>query len=73
MPNWRERIDRRRISKQTFAILPKVREADELVRSSPWARRVLHEVHPELSFAKWFGTPLVHREKRPPDGRNVKS
>ena len=58
-----ERIDGRRISKQTFAILPKIREADELVRSSPWARRVVREVHPELSFAKWFGTPLVHRKK----------
>lgn len=60
-----ERADGRRVSKQTFAILPKVVEADEFVRSDSWARRIVHEVHPELSFAKWAGAPMVHRKKSP--------
>lgn len=60
-----ERADGRSLSKQTFAILPKIAEADAFVRSDPWARRVIHEVHPELSFAKWSGAPMVHRKKSP--------
>ena len=58
-----ERADGRKVSKQTFAILPKVAEADEFVRSDSWARRILHEVHPELSFAKWSGAPMAHGKK----------
>ena len=64
-----ERVDGRRISKQTFAILPKIVEADELVRCESWARRIVHEVHPELCFAKWFGAPMVYGKKSPA-GRN---
>lgn len=58
-----ERADGRRLSKQTFGILRKIEEADKLVRSEPWARRIFHEVHPELSFAKWSGRPMVYRKK----------
>lgn len=58
-----ERADGRRVSKQTFAILPKIAEADAFVRSDPWAHRTIHEVHPELSFAKWSGAPMVHGKK----------
>ena len=58
-----ERTDGRSVSRQTFAILPKVAEADALVRSDPWARRTVHEVHPELSFAKWSGAPMVYGKK----------
>ena len=60
-----ERADGRRVSKQTFAILPKIAEADVLVRSDSWARRNLYEVHPELSFAKWSGAPMMHGKKTP--------
>jgi predicted RNase H-like nuclease len=58
-----ERADGRRVSKQTFAILEKVAEADAFVRSDPWAQRVVHEVHPELSFARWSGAVMVYRKK----------
>jgi len=60
-----ERADGRRVSKQTFAILPKISEADAFVRSVPWARRTLYEVHPELSFAMLAGAPMSHAKKRP--------
>jgi len=46
-----ERIDGRRISQQTWGIVRKIREADTLMRTDEWARGVVHEVHPELSFA----------------------
>src|SRR5262245_22043392 len=58
-----ERADGRRVSKQTFAILPKISEADAFIRAAPWARRTLYEVHPELSFATLAGAPMSHAKK----------
>jgi len=60
---YTQRADGRQVSRQKFGILRKVREADELVRSEPWALRVLREVHPELSFAKWAGRPMEYNKK----------
>jgi predicted RNase H-like nuclease len=60
-----ERADGRRVSKQTFGILEKIEEADAFIRSELWARSVFHEVHPEVSFAKWSGTAMAHRKKSP--------
>jgi predicted RNase H-like nuclease len=58
-----ERADGRRVSKQTFGILPKVAEADALVRFAPWAGSMLNEAHPELCFATWAGAPMIHGKK----------
>lgn len=51
-----------RISRQTFAILPKIRAVDECVRSTDLRQR-LFEVHPEVSFASWQGAPTLHAKK----------
>ena len=54
----------RGISKQTWAIMPKIREVDELLGGSDSARDLLIEVHPELLF--WSlneGVAMVHRKK----------
>ncbi len=45
-------IDGRAISKQTWNILEKIREADALLRT-PQRSFQMHEVHPELSFTIW--------------------
>jgi predicted RNase H-like nuclease len=58
-----ERADGRRVSKQTYAILQKIIEADAFVRSSSWGLAIFREVHPEVSFAKWSGAPMVHNKK----------
>lgn len=42
--------DGRKLSKQAFAILPKIKEVDDLLRHHPNANRV-YEIHPEISFA----------------------
>jgi predicted RNase H-like nuclease len=55
--------DGRRVSKQTYAILRKIREADLLMRGTSPLRNVLYEVHPEVSFAEWRGEPMAHRKK----------
>lgn len=47
------------ISQQAFAIIPKVREVDDLMQSSPEIRSRVREVHPEVSFAYWNdGRPM---------------
>ena len=51
----------KKISKQTWAIVPKILQIDTLIRND---RRLLDrvaEVHPELSFAEWnHGVPMTH-------------
>ncbi len=51
-----------RISQQTFGILPKIRAVDECVRSTDLRQR-LFEVHPEISFAFWQGSPMLHAKR----------
>lgn len=65
----RERIDGKRISRQTWGILPKVRELDDLLRASPAARAAANEVHPEVSFLKLNRDRPLRASKRTPEGR----
>ena len=48
------------ISKQTFAILPKIREIDDLLQTRTELRAVVREVHPEVSFAELVGKPMIY-------------
>jgi len=52
------------LSKQAFAILPKIREVDEILRglNGP-SRERIREVHPELCFRVWNGAPLLDPKK----------
>jgi predicted RNase H-like nuclease len=50
------------ISKQTFAILPKITEIDALLQTRTELRAVVREVHPEVSFAELVGKPMIHRK-----------
>ena len=50
------------ISKQTFAILPKIREIDDLLQTRTELRAVVREVHPEVSFAELVGKPMIYRK-----------
>lgn len=61
-----------RISKQTYAIIPKIRAVDELMRSTDLRHR-LFEVHPEVSFASWQGDPplLAKKDVRGHEQRRV--
>lgn len=45
----------RKISKQSFAIFPKIRELDGLLRDNPDLLHIVHEVHPELAFCRMNG------------------
>ena len=55
----------KKISKQTFAIAPKIREVDDLLQRCPDARRLIREVHPEICFWALAGqTPMAHGKKK---------
>ena len=51
------------VSAQAYALREKVLEVDAWVRSGPGVRVV--EVHPELSFARMAGAPVLARKKDP--------
>jgi len=55
------------ISRQAFAILPKIREVDLVMTSD--RQRHLVEVHPELCFTVLAGVPMAHH-KSTPEGRS---
>lgn len=61
----RRSVERKGVGAQTFGIYRKVAEADALMRSSEAARRIVVEVHPEVSFALWRGAAIVESKKTP--------
>lgn len=62
----------KRVSRQLFNILPRIREMDAVLRADPRRARRVHEVHPELSFAMMNrGRPLA-LSKRTPEGRRLR-
>lgn len=50
-------IDGRGFGSQSFAILPKIREWDELLQVDRAARAMVREIHPEVSFSALNGGP----------------
>lgn len=59
-----ERADGRRISKQTWTIVRKIREVDLLLANRPSLQHRIREVHPEVSFFLMNdGKPIRHGKK----------
>ena len=54
----------KRMTKQTFAILPRIREVDGLLHGSERARRIVREVHPEICFWAFAGGRPMRRSKK---------
>jgi len=54
----------KKISKQAWAITPKIREVDDLLRDRDSLVSTLREVHPEVCFRAWAGAPLSSSKKR---------
>lgn len=52
------------ITKQTFGILPKIIEVDQLLQQKCEFRSVIREVHPEFSFAELTGLPIQFSKKK---------
>jgi predicted RNase H-like nuclease len=61
----RHQVEQKRMSKQAFAILPKVLEVDRLLQQNELARYQIREVHPEVSFYIWNDrAPMRDAKKR---------
>ena len=51
----------KRLSKQSYAILPKIRDVDTMLRQDPRRSERVLEVHPEVCFYFWAGRrPMSH-------------
>lgn len=59
----RQRIEGKRISRQTWAIVSKIAEVDRALREKPARRGWVREVHPEVCFWAWRGEPMPHAKK----------
>jgi predicted RNase H-like nuclease len=55
----------RRLSRETWNIIPKIREVDRLLLSTPSAKSRIRESHPELCFWALAGHPMEYPKKRP--------
>lgn len=53
----------RALSRQTWGIVPKIREVDEYLRASASARGMLLESHPEVVFCGLAGAPMSANKK----------
>jgi predicted RNase H-like nuclease len=56
--------DGKKISKQTYAILPKVQQVDDLLQKRPELRDVIREVHPEVCFRELAGEPMWYAKSK---------
>jgi predicted RNase H-like nuclease len=65
----RRAIEGKGLSRQSWAIVPKILELDHLLRGSAAARAAVREVHPELSFLKLNRDRPLEASKRRPEGR----
>ena len=59
-----QRITGKRVTKQTYSILAKVGEADELLRRDKRARAIVREAHPELCFWALKGMQSMKHSKK---------
>jgi predicted RNase H-like nuclease len=62
--DFHSQADGRKISAQAWAIIPKIREVDDLLRSDHSLRTRIYEMHPEVSFCRWQGEPMKYPKKK---------
>lgn len=58
------RLYQKGVASQAHAIYRKVAEVDDVLRARPDLRDRVIEVHPEVSFAEWNGSPIVESKKK---------
>lgn len=52
-----------KLSRQSFELLPKLRDAEMASTVSAWLRERIVEAHPEVSFGKLAGMPVLSRKR----------
>lgn len=64
-----QKTDGRKLSRQAWAILPKIREVDSFVRSDPKIPTWVREIHPEVCFWAWNDNKALTNSKKSLVGR----
>jgi len=60
----RSEIERKKMSKQAYGIMPKIRDIDEVMSQDLDLQNRVYEIHPEMSFYHLAGSiPLNHNKK----------
>jgi predicted RNase H-like nuclease len=62
--NINKQMTGRRLSLQTWNIIPKIREVDILLSNDESARSRVREIHPEVCFWALAGHPMKHSKKK---------
>lgn len=57
------KVTGRKLSRQTWGLVPRIREVDDLMRSYSQAKYVIREAHPELLFLGLAGGPMAHSKQ----------
>ena len=57
------KAQQKKLSKQAWAIYPKIRELDTVLRRRTELREHVYEVHPEVTFAEWNGSAIGESKK----------
>jgi len=68
--NIRVAIEGKRLSIQAWAIIPKIREVDAILRNEPDLRARIREVHPEICFYIMAGHHPMQFKKKKREGRD---
>lgn len=68
-----ERADGRRLSRQAWNLLPRIRELDRFLRAEPGRSDWLWEVHPEVSFQACNGGAALEHGKKSGPGREERA
>ena len=58
-----EQITGKKISKQTWGIVPKIKEIDTVFAKNPDLQNTIRETHPEVCFTCLSGSPMQHSKK----------
>jgi predicted RNase H-like nuclease len=64
------KADGRKLSKQTWNIVPKIVQVDNLLRSDPSLQSWIREVHPEVCFWAWNGKQSMAHGKKSSSGKS---
>jgi predicted RNase H-like nuclease len=62
----RSRVEGKRMSKQAWGIVDRIRAVDGELRARACLRQRVREVHPEVAFQGWNGAPLPSGKRSPP-------
>jgi predicted RNase H-like nuclease len=54
----------KRLSRQTYEILPRIRQVDTLLRERPTLVQIVYEVHPEVCFCHWNARKAMRHPKQ---------